>query len=50
MFRVFNMGLGMAVVVAERDADKLLNSIEGAWMAGRLVPQTGNERVIAKGI
>jgi phosphoribosylformylglycinamidine cyclo-ligase len=50
MFRVFNMGLGMAVVVAESDADKLLNSIEGAWMAGRLVPQTGNARVIAKGL
>jgi phosphoribosylformylglycinamidine cyclo-ligase len=50
MFRVFNMGLGMAVVVAESDADNLLSSIEGAWMAGRLVPQTGKERVIAKGL
>ncbi len=50
MFRVFNMGLGMVIVTSEKDADRLLNSIEGSWLVGRLVEQTGDERVIAKGL
>lgn len=50
MFRVFNMGLGMVVVTSEEDAESLLGSIPGSWRLGRLVKQTGEERVIAEGL
>lgn len=50
MFRVFNMGLGMVVVTSEKGAESLLGSIEGSWRVGRLVEQTGDERVIAQGL
>lgn len=50
MFRVFNMGLGMVVVVEEKDAGNLLDSIDGAWTVGRLVKRTGEQRVITKGL
>lgn len=50
MFRVFNMGLGMVVVVAEDDASSLLSSLEGAWRLGRLVKQAGDQRVVAQGL
>ncbi len=50
MFRVFNMGLGMVVVVSEEDAEGLLSSIEGSWRLGRLVKQTGDQRVITQGL
>ncbi len=50
MFRVFNMGLGMVVVTSEEGAESLLNSIDGSWRIGRLVKQTGDERVIAHGL
>lgn len=50
MYRVFNMGLGMAVVVDETDADAMLSSIDGSWIAGRLVEQTDDQRVITQGI
>ncbi len=50
MYRVFNMGLGMVVVVDESDADEMLKSMEGAWRVGRLVPKTGDERLIARGL
>ena len=40
MFRVFNMGIGMAIVLAESDAEEALeiaNSFRGkAWMAGEI--------------
>ena len=50
MFRVFNMGLGMVVVVAPEDADELLSQIDGSWTVGRLVKQNGDKRVITKGL
>lgn len=50
MYRVFNMGLGMVVIVDEKDADTLLDSIDGAWTVGRLTKQTGDKRVITKGL
>ena len=50
MFRVFNMGMGMVVVANEADAERLLGSIDGAWRAGKLVTQTGEHRVISKGL
>lgn len=50
MFRVFNMGLGMAVIVSPDDANDLLSQLEGSWVAGRLVKRTGDDKVIAKGL
>jgi phosphoribosylformylglycinamidine cyclo-ligase len=50
MFRVFNMGLGMVVIASPEDAGDLLSQLEGSWVAGRLVKQTGDKRVIAKGL
>ena len=50
MFRVFNMGLGMVVIVDEKDADNLLGSVEGSWVVGRLTKQTSDQRVITKGL
>lgn len=50
MFRVFNMGLGMVVVVSPEDADTLLSDIEGSWTVGKLIKQTGDKRVITRGL
>ncbi len=50
MFRVFNMGLGMVVVASEEGVQSLLKDIDGAWLLGRLVEQTGDERVITSGL
>ena len=45
MFRVFNMGVGMLVVLAEADADGVLEALrasgEAAWEAGRVVEGEG---------
>ena len=45
MRRVFNLGLGYAVVVAEESADLALRTLEQAgvraWVAGRLVEGDG---------
>jgi phosphoribosylaminoimidazole synthetase len=38
MYRVFNMGLGMVLVVAPDDADGILGAIDGAWRVGGVVP------------
>jgi phosphoribosylformylglycinamidine cyclo-ligase len=45
MFRAFNMGIGMAVVVAAEDADAAVRDLrdagERAWIAGEVVPGEG---------
>jgi phosphoribosylformylglycinamidine cyclo-ligase len=45
MERVFNMGVGMAAVVAPGDADRALRLLTGrgvpAWQAGEIIPATG---------
>lgn len=38
MYRVFNMGLGMAVVVGEEDAEVLVDEIEDAARIGEVLP------------
>jgi phosphoribosylformylglycinamidine cyclo-ligase len=47
MFRVFNCGIGMAVVVAEPDAERALASLnasgERAYRIGRIRGRTGDE-------
>ncbi len=49
MFRVFNMGVGMLVVVAPDEADALLETLreggEGAWDIGEVVETEGVELV-----
>lgn len=48
MFRAFNMGVGMAAVVAPDDADAVVGELsaagEAAWIAGEIVP--GNGKVV----
>jgi phosphoribosylformylglycinamidine cyclo-ligase len=41
MFRVFNMGVGMAIVVARDGAHELLAALPGAFLAGRIVERRG---------
>ena len=48
MFNTYNMGVGMAVIVAKSDADKALSAFHaagcGAYIIGEIVP--GEERVV----
>ena len=42
MFRTFNMGAGMLVVVAAADADATIEIIgPDAWQIGQIVPRAG---------
>ena len=49
MERVFNMGVGMAAVVARADADRALGTLASrgvpAWVLGEIVPGTGTARL-----
>jgi phosphoribosylformylglycinamidine cyclo-ligase len=49
MFRAFNMGVGMVVVVASGDADEVLEQLRGAgetaWLAGEIVQGSGEVRI-----
>jgi len=46
MYRVFNMGIGMVVIVAPGEAQAVLGAVKGeAWVIGQVVPQEGEERV-----
>jgi len=49
MFRVFNMGVGMVLVVPPRSASEVLAAVPGSWRLGRVIAASGNERVILKG-
>ena len=46
MYRVFNMGVGMLVICAPSDVDKLLAAVPKSWVIGEMVKQRGEERVI----
>jgi phosphoribosylformylglycinamidine cyclo-ligase len=46
MYRVFNMGVGMMVVCAPSDVDKLLAAVPEAWVIGEVEKLRGEERVI----
>ena len=41
MYHVFNMGAGMMLIVSRDDADYVMNSIEGSYMAGEIVKAEG---------
>ena len=39
MYRVFNMGLGMVLVIARENRDDVLRQVRDAWEVGRVVPR-----------
>ncbi len=48
MYRVFNMGIGMAVVTAPEDAAQLTAALPGAALIGEVVAQTGDARAVIR--
>lgn len=48
MYRVFNMGMGMTVIAAAPDAERILNAIPGCLKIGRIMAQDTPARVILK--
>jgi phosphoribosylformylglycinamidine cyclo-ligase len=48
MFRVFNMGVGLALVVSEYYAESIVQQVRGlgmeSWRIGRVVEGTGEAR------
>jgi phosphoribosylformylglycinamidine cyclo-ligase len=49
MYRVFNMGIGMAVICAPENVKKLTKALPGSSVIGEVVKQKGNARVIIDG-
>ncbi|KAL6769327.1 PURM1 [Auxenochlorella protothecoides x Auxenochlorella symbiontica] len=43
MFRTFNMGVGMVIVVAPKDVDAVLQTLPQAWVMGEIVEGSGVE-------
>jgi len=48
MFRVFNMGVGMAVMFGKDKAAEMLKKLPGASIIGRVIRANGSERVIIR--
>ena len=48
MYHVFNMGVGMVVICANETVSQLTQALPSAKVIGRVVPQTGESRVIIK--
>jgi phosphoribosylformylglycinamidine cyclo-ligase len=50
MYRTFNMGVGMILIVPEESTDSVLRGLSGAgqpaWVMGRVRPSTGADRVV----
>lgn len=46
MFRVFNMGIGMALICAPDNVSKLIGQLSQASVIGEVVQQAGKERVV----
>ena len=49
MYRVFNMGIGLAVVVSRDDEDALYRAVPGSFPAGEIV-ERGEPRVVLAGL
>lgn len=49
MYRVFNMGIGLAIVVAAEDAPAVMSAVPGAFPAGEVVERT-EPRVVLAGL
>jgi phosphoribosylformylglycinamidine cyclo-ligase len=48
MYRVFNMGIGMAVISSPQNVEQLIKALPEAKVAGEIVEQTGRARVVIK--
>lgn len=48
MYRVFNMGIGMVLIVSPGDADRLAKALPEAHIVGEVVTQKGKARVTIK--
>jgi phosphoribosylformylglycinamidine cyclo-ligase len=48
MFRVFNMGVGMVVLCDKASSDKIVQTVDGAGIIGRVIRANGSERVIIR--
>ena len=46
MHDVFNMGIGMVVMVSEKDAEAVVKEIDGSVVIGKVVEGVGAERVV----
>jgi phosphoribosylaminoimidazole (AIR) synthetase len=46
MYHVFNMGLGMAVICAAAQVEKILQAMPEAKVVGQVIRQTSEARVI----
>jgi len=46
MYHVFNMGIGMVVICAPKNVDKVVRALPGATIVGDVIQQSGPERVI----
>jgi len=49
MHRVFNMGIGLAIVVAAGEAEALLGAVPGSFPAGEII-ERGDPRVVLAGL
>ena len=49
MYRIFNMGIGLAIVVAADEADALLRAVPGSFQAGEVVERS-DPRVVLAGL
>ncbi len=48
MYRVFNMGIGMAVVCSPDSVSRVTQALPEAWVIGKVVKQAGEARVVIK--
>ena len=48
MWRVYNMGVGMVVIVAAELADEVMSKMPGAWRIGHVRASSGSERVVLR--
>jgi phosphoribosylaminoimidazole (AIR) synthetase len=46
MYRVFNMGIGFALVCAPASCDEIVSAVAGARVIGRVVSCPAGERVL----
>lgn len=46
MYRVFNMGIGMAVICSPKDVNQITQALPEAKVVGEVVKQTGKTRVV----
>jgi phosphoribosylformylglycinamidine cyclo-ligase len=49
MYRVFNMGIGMVMIVSPDNVDRIERSLAGVVVMGEIVGQEANDRVIIDG-